>query len=145
MTVSSDVFAPDPRGAQPSLHYIWATACAVCELLSRVRLFVTPRAVARPGCSVHKILQARILEWVVISSLRGSFRPKDRALVSIIGDRFFTIWASRKLAVGLNQAQKAPGLYCKRPSVHFVSIAIFHFPKSKVLFLRANYKWLIFS
>ena len=32
---------------------------------------------SRPGTSVHKILQARILEWVVISLSRGSSWPKD--------------------------------------------------------------------
>ena len=30
-----------------------------------------------PGSSVHGILQARILEWVAISSSRGSSRPRD--------------------------------------------------------------------
>ena len=30
-----------------------------------------------PGSSVHRILQARILEWVAISFSRGSSRPKD--------------------------------------------------------------------
>ena len=30
-----------------------------------------------PGPSVHRVLQARILEWVAISSSRGSSLPKD--------------------------------------------------------------------
>ena len=30
-----------------------------------------------PGSSVHRAFQARILEWVVISSSRGSSRPRD--------------------------------------------------------------------
>ena len=45
----------------------------VLSHFSRVRLFVTLWTVARSwGCSVHGILQARILEWVAISSPRGS-------------------------------------------------------------------------
>ena len=32
------------------------------------------------GSSVHGILQARMLEWVAISSFRGSSRPRDPAL-----------------------------------------------------------------
>ena len=32
-----------------------------------------------PGSSVHGILQARILEWVVTSSSRGSCQPRDRS------------------------------------------------------------------
>ena len=31
-----------------------------------------------PGSSVHGMLQARILEWVAISSSRGSSPPRDR-------------------------------------------------------------------
>ena len=42
-----------------------------------------------PGPSVHGIHQARILEWVTISSSRGSSRPRDATQVSCIG-RFFT-------------------------------------------------------
>ena len=30
------------------------------------------------GSSVHEILQARILEWVVMLSSRGPSQPKDR-------------------------------------------------------------------
>ena len=37
-----------------------------------------------PGSSVHGILQARILEWVVLSSSRGSSRPRDWTRVSYI-------------------------------------------------------------
>ena len=50
---------------------IWA------ELLSHVRLFCSPRYRSLPGCSVHGIFQARILEWVAISFSRGSFRSRD--------------------------------------------------------------------
>ena len=37
-----------------------------------------------PGSSVHGILQARILEWVTVSSSRGSSRPRDWTHVSYI-------------------------------------------------------------
>ena len=41
------------------------------------------------GSSVHGILQVRILEWVAISSSRGSSEPRDRTRVSCIaGGRF---------------------------------------------------------
>ena len=48
----------------------------VCESFSRVRLFATPWAVidcSLSGSSVHRILQARILEWVDIPFSRASF------------------------------------------------------------------------
>ena len=41
-----------------------------------------PMDCSPPGSSVHGILQARILEWVAISSSRGSSRPKDQTPVS---------------------------------------------------------------
>ena len=37
-----------------------------------------------PGSSAHGTLQARILEWVAISSSRGSSRPKDQSCISWI-------------------------------------------------------------
>ena len=48
-----------------------------------------------PGSSVHGILQARILEWVVIPFSKGSSSPRDWTLVSCTGVRFFTVWATR--------------------------------------------------
>ena len=38
-----------------------------------------------PGFSVHGIFQARILEWVAISSCKGSSQPRDQTRVSCIG------------------------------------------------------------
>ena len=43
--------------------------------LSRVRLFCDPMDCSPPGCSVHGISQARILEWVAFSGNLGSRRP----------------------------------------------------------------------
>ena len=37
-----------------------------------------PRDCSLPGSSVYGILQARILEWVAISSSRGSSQPRDQ-------------------------------------------------------------------
>ena len=43
-----------------------------------------------PGSSVHGILQARILEWVVVPISRGSSLPRDQNGVSCIAGGFFT-------------------------------------------------------
>ena len=37
-----------------------------------------------PGSSVHGILQTRILEWIAISSSRGSSQPRDQTRISSI-------------------------------------------------------------
>jgi len=47
----------------------------VCAL-SRVRLCDSMNY-RPPGSSVHGISQAKALEWIAISFLRGSFRPRD--------------------------------------------------------------------
>ena len=39
---------------------------------------------ALPGSSVHEILQARILEWVAISSSRGSSQLRGEAFISYV-------------------------------------------------------------
>ena len=49
-----------------------------------------------PGSSVHGVLQARILEWVVIPFSRGSYQSRDGTWVSHIASRFFTIWTTRE-------------------------------------------------
>ena len=45
-----------------------------------------------PGSSVHRILQARILEWIAISFSRGSSRPRNQIRVSCTAGKFFTFW-----------------------------------------------------
>jgi len=54
-----------------------------------------------PGSSLHKIPQARKLEWVAILFSRGSSQPRDRIQVTRIADIFFTIWATREAQVAL--------------------------------------------
>ena len=46
--------------------------------------------------TVHGILQARILEWIVVPFSRGSSQPRDQIQVSLIVGRFFTSWATRE-------------------------------------------------
>ena len=55
-----------------------------------------PSDCSPPGFSVHGILQARTLEWIVIPFSRGTSQPRDQTLVSCITGRFFTIWATGK-------------------------------------------------
>ena len=76
-----------------------SSLCAVCcaQLLSHVQLFVTPWTVAaRLLCPWGFFKQERILEWVAMSSSRGSSHPRDRTQVSWIEGGFLTIWATRE-------------------------------------------------
>ena len=61
--------------------------------LSCVRLFCDPMDCSLPGSSVHGIFQARILEWVAMSSSRASSWSRDQTWVSRMAGRCFTVWA----------------------------------------------------
>ena len=43
-----------------------------------------PLAYNPPASSIHRILQARILEWIFILFSRGSFQPRDQTWISCI-------------------------------------------------------------
>ena len=49
-----------------------------------------------PGSSAHRILQARILEWVIFSFSKGSSQPRNQTQVSSIAGRLYTDWAMRE-------------------------------------------------
>ena len=49
-----------------------------------------------PGSSVCEVSQARILEWVAISSSRKSLQPRDWPWASYIAGWFFISWAIRE-------------------------------------------------
>ena len=61
-----------------------------CVLVSQMCPTLCDTKDCRPlGSSVHGILQARILEWVAISSSRGFSRPRNGTQVSCIGGDSF--------------------------------------------------------
>ena len=55
-----------------------------------------PMDCSLPGSSVHRIFQARVLEWAAISFSRGSSQPRDWTQVSCIASRHFTVWGTRE-------------------------------------------------
>ena len=67
--------------------YVTVLACSVTKLCQNL---CDPVDYSLPGSFVHGIFQARILEWVAISFLRGSFQPRDRTLVSCLAGGFST-------------------------------------------------------
>ena len=78
----------------------WLRICSLCfhaqqsyflELISQSCLTLcVPMDCSLPCSSVRGILQVRILEWVAVSSSRGSSWPRDRSQVSYIAGRLFT-------------------------------------------------------
>ena len=65
-----------------------------CLVLSHVFTLCDSMDCSLPGFSVHGILQARILEWVAVSSSRGSSQPRDWTYVFCTGRRILYPWAT---------------------------------------------------
>ena len=80
----------------------------VCLLLGRVRL-CDPTDYSLPGSSVHRIFQARTLEWVAISFSWGSSRSRDQTWIA---GGFFTHRATRGAPV------IPTSLYIARQAIH---------------------------
>ena len=60
----------------------WLCVCA--KLLQSCQALCDPMDCSPPGSSVHRILQARILEGIVISFSKGSSWPRDPTGVSYV-------------------------------------------------------------
>ena len=68
-------------------------ACICVESLQLCQTLYEALGSTLPGSSVHGTLQARILEWVAMTSSRGSSWPRDQTHISIspaLAGRFFT-------------------------------------------------------
>ena len=68
-----------------------------CSITCHVHLFATLWTQTSRCLSVHGILQARILEWIVMPFSKGSSRPGDRtcdSCISYVAGRFFTHWVT---------------------------------------------------
>ena len=64
--------------------------------------FCDTRDCSPSGSSVHRISQARVLEWAAISFSRGSSQLRDQTHISWTADLFFTDWATRESNQGSN-------------------------------------------
>ena len=98
---SSDMFSVLFSLSLPSLglleckcHYVWC--CPTCaQLIQSSLTLCNLMDHSPPGSSVHGIFPARILEWVVMPSSRGSSQPRDEpaSLVSpALAGGFFHLW-----------------------------------------------------
>ena len=74
-----------PPYLQVPYQCIQSTSTNNIQVLSRSVMsdsFSTPKDCSSTGSSVQGIFQARILEWVIISSSRGSSQPGDQTHIS---------------------------------------------------------------
>ena len=72
---------------QPGMEPVPLQWKCVCYLLGLYPTLCDPVDCNPPGSSVHRIFQTRILEWVAISSSRGSSWPRDQNWASCFGRR----------------------------------------------------------
>ena len=69
----------------PEIGPTVSDACvSVCACTHTCPTLCNPIDDSPPGSSVHGIFQARILEWVAISSSRGSSKGRDQTWVSCV-------------------------------------------------------------
>ena len=93
----------------PHVHIL--KCMRACSITKSCSALCNPMDCSPPGFSVHGILQARILEWVAVSSSRGFSRPRDWtwiSCVSCIAGGFFTTEPSGKPIC------QSPNLQCDR-------------------------------
>ena len=92
--INTVVDTAEPPG-KPIYMCIYLVLCYAKMLQSCLTLY-DPMDCGPPCPSIHGILQERTVEWLAITSSRGSSRPRDQTWVSWIAGRFFTIWATRE-------------------------------------------------
>ena len=79
------LLTPSDRDILWNKNKYFCVCVHVCSRSVVSNSFATTVGYSQPGSSVPGILQARILEWVAISSSRGSPSPRDQTHVSCIG------------------------------------------------------------
>ena len=74
----------------PFPHYIHLCVCVLLVAQSYPAL-CDPMDYSPSGSSLHRIFQARILEWVAIAASRGYSRSRDWTSVSCIASRLYSL------------------------------------------------------
>ena len=98
---------PKCPSTEERIKKMWYKDTSKCaKSLQSCPTLCNPMDYSPPGSSVHVILQARILEWVVMPFCRESSRPRNWTRVLCIVGWFFSVWATREAQLSWNQASK---------------------------------------
>ena len=90
------------KSRKQTFHQLWSLTSKKWKKVKVAQSCMTlcdPMDCSQPGSPVRKILQARILEWVVIPFSRGSSQSRDQTWLSYIADRFFTAWITTEFHI----------------------------------------------
>ena len=78
----------------------------------------SPLDYSLPGSSVHRVLQARMLEWVAISFSRGSFPPRDWTCISYTFTKISFL--ATNIKTRLLNVQRCNSIWAKRNPIRFL-------------------------
>ena len=119
-----------------STEYIFAGCCfAVVFSLAQLSPILCVSMDCSPsGPSVHGIIPGRILEWVAISSSRGSSRPSDYFPHLLHCRQIIDPWATRKPSVGWGK-----DYYSRVSSSVRQLIAILKWTAKSIIFSEISY------
>ena len=130
--------------------FLCSVCCCGCCLIAKLYpTFWDPVDCSPPGSSVHGILQAIILEWVAMSSSRGSPWPRDQTCISCgscIGRQNLYHWATREALYILHTSPLLDTCFAKIFSQSVIRLFIFviiPFSEQKFLILKM-FNWSIF-
>ena len=90
-----------------------------------------PKDCSLPGSSVHGLFQARILEWVTISSSRGSSQPRNRTCVSFIGRLILYCQATRESLGYVLDVQRK---HC----IWYTTVCMYIYKDHMLYFIKSN-------
>ena len=114
--------------------------------LLKVKVLVTqscplcdPIECSQPGSSVHRIVQARVLECVAIPFSRGSSPPSDGTWVSCIAGRFFIVSATREAHLQGTPPKGFASFFLAKENISFhqspCCVISYQWPPSQELYL----------
>ena len=94
-------------------HGLWGVSPQSCMTLC------DPVDYSLPGFLVHRILQTRVLEWIVLSSSRASLQPRGWTQASCTGRQVLYCWAMGKAPSSIS---RAPEMLPTRAEANVVAV-----------------------
>ena len=84
MAAHSSILAWEIPWTEEPSRLLSVCSCVHAKSFQSYLTLCNPMDCSPPGSSVHEILQARILEWVVVPFSRESSQPRDQTHISYI-------------------------------------------------------------
>ena len=124
------------------LNYLHDFYCCVCSVTQSCPTLYDLMDCNPPGSSVLGILQARMLEWVAISSSKESSQPRDWncvSCISCIGRQILYHWATWEAQV--YTTEYPVNFYVKRFTLFFFNLSIFIYKEMKLHIKKIIVTW----